>query len=206
MDTHITLHKDKTQSFFIDVDMEKFVHVFQDLAKDSTNKENPLTKYPRQWTSLYDFDLKEGKKLPKDEDSIRFMKRTFLKGNFNQNKFKGISIKMYRLNEKDAELFTKNLNDKEKSDFKNLSNDFKWDGKTLKLSTKNWQITEQEKEISKILDLKMKFNFEEPIKTIKGKHDWVKQTDKKTIEVNFDFATPDKKLKHNDRTIIITTQ
>ena len=51
--------------------------------------------------------------------------------------------------------------------------------------------------------------FQKPIKSIVGKHDFVKQIDKKTIQINVrsdDLLDDDKKLINKDKKIIITTE
>lgn len=60
---------------------------------------------------------------------------------------------------------------------------------------------------------KMKFNnkikFETKIKSIEGKHDWVKQLDDYTLDMSFSFDElfDDKiKLNNADKKVIITTE
>lgn len=51
--------------------------------------------------------------------------------------------------------------------------------------------------------------FQKPIKSIEGKHDFVKQIDSKTIQINVrtnDLLDSDKKLKNKDKKIVITTE
>jgi hypothetical protein len=51
--------------------------------------------------------------------------------------------------------------------------------------------------------------FQKPIKSIVGKHDFVKQIDKKTIQINVrsdELLDDKKKLTDKDQKIIITTE
>ncbi|MEF9480469.1 hypothetical protein OWR28_24775 [Chryseobacterium sp. 1B4] len=51
--------------------------------------------------------------------------------------------------------------------------------------------------------------FENPIKSISGKHDWVKQIDGHSIRIEYDLKAiydKDTKLKNADKKIIIVTE
>ena len=51
--------------------------------------------------------------------------------------------------------------------------------------------------------------FQKPIKLIVGKHDFIKQIDKKTIQINLrsnDLLDEKNVLKNKDKKIIITTE
>lgn len=101
-----------------------------------------------------------------------------------------------------------------------------WDGKTLTIDTENLNLKSIEEaiktksskeEAEKIAGMIVIFfkeigttlKFENPIKSISGKHDWVKQIDDHSIRIEYDLkAIYDKntKPKNADEKIIIVTE
>lgn len=217
--TDITYHKDKSQSILMDWDMKEFLAQMKEMDNDKKSKKkkpkNDFEKLPKEWTSVYEMELKEGKKMTKNPDSIALMKKIFVKGNYQKDEFTGMAFRMDRVSEEEAKALSKELSKGKDTYFQDIDKDWHWDGKTLKISTKDWHQQDDEndelnaKDFSKLAQLlKMKFNirFDEPIEAIKGKHDWIKQIDDKTLEIHINFDEIGKKLKHNDENIIITTK
>jgi len=59
------------------------------------------------------------------------------------------------------------------------------------------------------MNLTNTIKFQKPIKTIVGKHDFVKQIDNKTIQINVrtnDLLDNGKALTHKDKKIVVTTE
>jgi len=55
----ITLHKDKTQSIVMDIDGKEAAKIFKDENKKGKKDKDDL---PKEWTSLYEMNLKKDKK------------------------------------------------------------------------------------------------------------------------------------------------
>lgn len=194
-------------------DMKEFIAQMKEMDNDKKFKKkkpkNDFEKLPKEWTSVYEMELKEGKKMTKNPDSIALMKKIFVKGNYQKDEFTGMAFRMDRVSEEEAKALSKELSKGKDTYFELIDKEWHWDGKTLKISTKDWQEKEKNEDISKLSQLlRMKFNirFDEPIEKIKGKHDWIKQIDDKTLEIHINFDEMGKKLKHSDENIIITTK
>lgn len=227
VETEITYHKDKTQSISVNFDMKEMIKMADALGKDSTQKEQKTKDFlSKEWISAYDLALQEGKEIP--ADSAEIMKKFYVKGNYYEDELSGFGFRIDNINEKDNEFIEKFLSDKtinvaEGHNKNQLKDSYKvdaeWNGKILNIYTKDWQKKEkkskkkEENELEDIFNLEKMFGkislkqiirFDEPIEKIKGKHDWIKQVDDKTLEIHINFDEMDKKLKHNDENIIIT--
>lgn len=178
-------------------------------------------KFPTVWTDFYEMEKLDGKTPTKNPDSIRLMKKMFMKSHQTPDKeFSGVSMKLDHFTKADYEAFRN-------SDLKNeripLDESFSnWDGKTLVFNTENFsaeafakmmnESDEGEKMEPSMLQMMIQsytinLNFENEIKTVKGKHDFIKQKDNKTIQIIFDLnPEADKSLKNKDKKIIITTE
>lgn len=75
--------------------MSQAVGMMEGFMPDSLKQNNDFMntdKYPKDWKSLYDLKKEEGK-VTTNPDSIRILKKIFFRGNFNQDKFSGFSVK-----------------------------------------------------------------------------------------------------------------
>lgn len=231
IDSEIVYHKDKTTSLTLGMDFEEMMNIMSKM--DSTESRPPkkmgkLDLLPENWTSLYEMELKEGKKTPTDEDSIRFMKKTFIKKSVKDDKTTGFAFKLDHFTKDELQFFTNEISkDKEGALIQQGSNIGEWDGKKLILNTDKLNFDEFKKagfpsekqksegeekmmEIMKMIkmDITQNLKFENKIKRIKGKHDWVKQIDDYTIQIKFssEMMYDEKSLKNKDKEIIIITK
>ncbi len=136
----------------------------------------------------------------------------------------GFSFKLDHITPNDYEVI-KNFNKDEKLPFdQNILNT--WDGKTLTINTDFFNVKNIEEalrsqgskeETEKMEGMMMMFlknigttlKFETKIKSITGKHDWLKQVDDYSVRVEYDLKTmddKDSKLKNADKKIIIVTE
>lgn len=239
VDSVTTYHQDKTTSILMNVDMKELLGMAKNMGGDSANSDNKLKNFelfPKDWKNLYDVmqeDVqKKGGEMTKDEDSIRLIKKMFVKSNFENDEMTGISFRMDKLTPEEVKNFSKNS---KKSNFISAtsSDNTIWDGKTLTLDTEYFNPqtfsetlkkemaleaktdsakAESESAIAMMKMFNTKFNnkikFETKIKSIQGKHDWVKKIDDYTIDMSFSFEQLfDESLKLNDKdkkVIIIT--
>lgn len=244
-----TYHKDAATSLQMDINFQnEMLGMMKSFANDSASKEKSkeLDKFPKEWKNLYEFMKETGdKKMPKNQDSIKMMKKMFVKMNTKDNEMSGFSFKMDHVTKSELAYLMKNASSEKKAKLP-LANDFSdwnWDGKTLTIDmekinmedvmkdddketkdaiTKNptkkdsieqsaKQIAEQSMAMLKMFNMNISntIHFENKIKSIVGKHDYVKQIDDKTIKVSLktaDLFDKEKKLKNQDKKIIITTE
>ena len=239
-----TYHKDNSTSMLMDIDMKDVLTLTKGMVKDSTSEGNKLKElelFPKDWTNMYEFmqeeSTKKGKKLPKDEDSIKLFKKMFIKSNYDGEDMKGISMKFDRISQQEMKDFYKGSQAK---NFLNATSSDKtfWDGKKLSLDTEYFnpkdfskalelklkekeadeedvkdvqQTLQQTKAMMKMMNLKFtnQIKFESKIKSITGKHDWIKQIDDYTIDMSFSFEDlfdDTIKLNNADPKIEITTE
>lgn len=152
------------------------------------------------------------------------MQKIFMKTSKENNEPAGISLKMEHFTQPDYQMLS-SYNKKEKLPLdQNIFNN--WDGKTLTINTDNFNLKNIEEtlrsktskeEASQVEGMVTMFfksigttlKFENKIKSITGKHDWVKQIDSKTIKIDYDLKAmydPEMKLKNADKKIIIVTE
>lgn len=228
INTEIVYHKDAASSIITDIDTREFMAEMQAMTPDSLQQEKfkDMDRFPTTWTSMYDLMKKEGKLKTENQDTVRILKKISMKSTKEGNSpvAVGYSFKMDHITPKDYELI-KNFNKDEKLPFdQNLLNI--WDGKTLTINTdffniKNIEEVLQSKgskeETEKMEGMMMMFfknigttlKFENKIKSISGKHDWLKQIDDYSVRITYDLKAMndrDAKLKNADKKIIITTE
>lgn len=206
-------------------------------SANSDNKFKDFEMYPRDWKNMYEImqedSEKKGITMTKDKDSIQLIKKMFVKSNFENNEMTGIAFKMDRLTPEEIKNFSRTS---KKSNFISATSSDKtiWDGKTLTLDTEYFnpqtfsetlkkEMTleaktdsakaEAESALAMMKMFNTKFNnkikFETKIKSIQGKHDWVKKIDDYTIDMSFSFEQLlDESLKLNkkDKKVIIITE
>jgi len=227
INSEIVYHTDAASTSVTDIDMRQFISEMKSMTPDSLKQQKEFgefDKLPTVWTSLYDIEKKEGKLKTQDKDSIRIMQKIFMKTSKENNEPAGFSLKMEHFTQPDYQMLSR-YNKKEKLPLdQNIFNN--WDGKTLTINTDNFNLKNIEEtlrsktskeEASQVEGMVTMFfksigttlKFENKIKSITGKHDWVKQIDSKTIKIDYDLKAmydPEMKLKNADKKIIIVTE
>ncbi|WP_045501422.1 hypothetical protein [Chryseobacterium sp. StRB126] len=228
INTEVIYHKDSAASMITDVDTREFMAEMQAMTPDSLKQDKfkEMDRFPTVWTSMYDLLKKEGKLKTENQDTIRIIKKVFIKSTKEDNKPVpiGFSFKLDHITPTDYEII-KNFNKDEKLPFdQNILNT--WDGKTLTINTDFFNIKNIEEvlrsqgskeETEKMEGMMMMFlknigttlKFETKIKSITGKHDWLKQLDDYSVRVEYDLKAineKDSKLKNADKKIIIVTE
>ncbi len=232
INSEVTYHKDSASSTMMDIDMKEAMTMFKSMIPDSAKNDKKefgeLEKLPRTWTSLYELEKKEGKLKTDNPDSIRIMKKVFMKSNFDNDELAGFSMKMDHFTKADYTAVGK-LSKNEQLPIDQLAMN-SWDGKTLTIDTEKLGLNgikeiladkgvSDEKAEMSMGTLKMMYKkigttlkFENKIKSITGKHDWVTKTDDYSVRINYDLdylfgEEKDKKpLKNNDKKIVIITE
>ena len=211
----ITLHKDKTQSIVMDIDGKEAAKIFKDDNKKGKKDKDDL---PKEWTSLYEMNLKKDKKERiTAPDTIAVMKKIYVKGSYDKDDLTDISFKTDKLTNKELSIM---FNKKEEKSLPilDLFSKNEWDGKTLKINTsvlndmlikKN---KDQESDLDWIIftkDYRVTFHFNSEIKKIEGKHDLVRKVNNNTVEIKFNIDDVRKKgfkFKNDNSFITITTK
>ena len=211
----ITLHKDKTQSIVMDIDGKEAAKIFKDDNKKGKKDKDDL---PKEWTSLYEMNLKKDKKERiTAPDTIAVMKKIYVKGSYDKDDLTDISFKTDKLTNKELSIM---FNKKEEKSLPilDLFSRNEWDGKTLKINTsvlndilvkKN---KDQESDLDWMIftkDYRVTFHFNSEIKKIEGKHDLVRKVNNNTVEIKFNVDDVRKKgfkFKNDDSFITITTK
>ncbi len=230
--TEITYFNDSTSTSIVDVDAKEMMGMAKALSADSSSSTKSLLeleKLPKDWTSFYEIRKHEGK-IPTNPDSIKIMKKAFMKSNFQDDELSGFSLKLEKFTTEDYKNF--DLLDRDENQKIPLEKQMftDWDGKNLKINTRDFnfddaddnlealspeekqQSKEQMKSMMQMFDMKMNttLKFENKIKSIAGKHDWVQKIDDHTVKINFDFKRmvedQPPKLTNADPEIIITTE
>jgi hypothetical protein len=171
--------------------------------------------------------LQDGNKIT-DSDSAEMLKKSFIKSNFDSDQLTGFTIKLERFTKSDYKIFS----GKEEL---SINKEYDWDGKILIIDTETFnseyidkmlsainrgnsessEKTEAEKQQMKAmmskLNMKMTstLKFENKIKNIIGKHDWITQIDDYSIKINYDVSKildDDFESINGDKKIIITTE
>ena len=230
INSDITYHKDAASSTLMDMDFREMITMMKSQGGEEAQKGmGEMDKLPKDWTTLYDLQKKEGKKVSDHPDSIRLMKKMFIKGNFVVNELTGMSMKFDRFTKADyMDLAAMSKKEGEKMPMGNNNlND--WDGKKLVIDTDKLSLKDFEKlmageqgegeekmdpeQMKAMMTMMMKkftinLKFENDIKSITGKHDWIKQIDKRTVQINYDTSNLDesKKLTNKDKQIVIITE
>lgn len=226
INSEIVYHKDAASSTIMDIDVREFMAEMKSMAPDSVrNKEfGDMDKIPTTWTSIYDMDKKEGTLKTSNPDSIRIMKKIFMKSNKENNDYAGFSLKLDHFTKAEYSSLNSLSKDEPLPVDQNVFND--WDGKTLTIDTENFNLKNieaalrskgsQEETQSTEGMLMMLFKqvgttlrFENKIKSITGRHDWLKQIDDHSVRIDYDLKTmydKEAKLKNSDKKIKIVTE
>ncbi|MCS4303633.1 hypothetical protein [Chryseobacterium sp. BIGb0232] len=228
INTEVLYHKDSATSMITDVDTREFMAEMQAMTPDSLKQEKfkDIDRFPTVWTSMYDLIKKEGKLKTENQDTIRILKKVFLKSTKDDKNaiLAGFSFKMDHFTPNDYEII-KNFNKGEKLPFdQNVLNI--WDGRTLTINTDFFNLKNIEEvlkskgsdeQTEKMEGMMMMFfknigttlKFENKIKSITGKHDWLKQIDDYSVRIVYDLKAmndKDAKLKNTDKKIVIVTE
>lgn len=227
--TETLLHKNAEATSEVNIDFREMMGFMMGMIPDSADAKNQfseLNNLPKEYMSLYDFEKKERKKMTTNPDSVRLMKKMFLKANSEKGDIVGVSIKQDHFSAKDYEFVDKG----EGKDKMPMNNKIfqSWDGKTLTIDTKNFtdedykkigasasggETSEDGEEdiMAKMLqmDITNVIKFETKIKSITGLHDWVEKVDDRTIKITYNsekLADKNLKLKNKDPQIVIVTE
>ena len=212
----ITLHEDKTQSIVMDIDGKEAAKIFKDENKKKKKDKDDL---PKEWTSLYEMNLKKDKKeRTTAPDTIAVMKKIYIKGGYDKDEeMTDIFVKTDKLTNKELSLVF-NKKDGEEFPVLDLFSKNEWDGKTLKINTSvlNDMLIKinQDKEsgfdwMIFTKNYRVTFHFNSEIKKIEGKHDLVRKVNNNTVEIKFNMDNVKKKgfkFKKDDSFITITTK
>lgn len=232
VNTETTYYKDSASGLNLDIKMDKmFLNGIKEYLKDSsqTDKIPDFKNLTTEWQNLYDLAKNKGKVPSVTSDSAKVMKQIFMKLNKENGEVSGVSLKYYHLFPKDIAMAFKD------KPGKSMGHMGSWDGKKLTLDIGEialgdlYDDTEKDKKPStkkdsleaagrmigkgmmdmlKTFDMhfKNRLKFENKIKKIEGKSDFLKQIDDKTLELNYRLNDFDEKKKHQDKIIIITTE
>ncbi|MCE3074935.1 hypothetical protein [Chryseobacterium gwangjuense] len=240
VNSEIVYHKDAASTTLMDVDMKEAMMMFKSMMPDSLKNDKKelaeLEKLPKTWTSLYDMEKKEGKLKTTNPDSIKIMKKVFMKSNFDKEDLVGFSMKMDHFTKTDYGTIG-SMSKKDKLPVDNMAFNV-WDGKTLTIDTENLNINsfkdilsgkgfpgeesldlddtaDNNQSASSMMKMMLKkmsttLKFENKIKSITGKHDWITKVDDHTIRVDYNldemFGDSKKALKNSDKKIVIVTE
>lgn len=233
VNSEIVFHKDAASTTLMDIDMKDAMAMFKSMMPDSVKNDKKelaeLEKLPKTWTSLYEMEKKEGKLKTTNPDSIRIMKKVFMKSNFDKDELAGFSMKMDHFTKADYNTIG-NMSKNEKLPIDQMALNM-WDGKILTIDTENLNINgfkdilsgkglpgeddataESASSMMKMMLKKMSttIKFENKIKSISGKHDWISKIDDHTIRVDYNldemFGDSKKALKNSDKKIVIVTE
>ena len=212
----VTLHEDKTQSIVMDIDGKEAAKIFKDEKKKKKKDRDDL---PKEWTSLYEMNLKKDKKERiTHPDTLAVMKKIYVKGGYDKDEeMTDIFVKTDKLTNKELSLVF-NKKDGEEFPVLDLFSKNEWDGKTLKINTSvlndmlikinqgkecgfDWMIFTK--------NYRVTFHFNSEIKKIEGKHDLVRKVNNNTVEIKFNIDDVRKKgfkFKNDNSFITITTK
>lgn len=231
INSEIVYHKDAASTMLTDIDMKEFMKEMKAMTPDSLQNKKEfgdMDKLPTTWTSIYELEKKEGK-TTKDPDSLRIMKKIFMKSAKENNDPVGFSLKLDHFTQTDYKAlnnFTKQETLPLEQNIYNL-----WDGKTLTIDTNNFNLKSLKEALSKqspdgqseagdegktegmmmmfFKKIETILKFEGKIKSITGKHDWLKQVDDHSVKIDYDIKSmfdKDAKLQNADKKIIIVTE
>jgi len=226
MNSEIVYHRDAASTSVIDFDTREFMAEMKAMTPDSLqqNEFKDFDKLPTSWISLYDLEKQEGKLSTHNQDSIKIMKKIFMKNKKENNESVGFTFKMEHFTRDDYQIM-KSFNKEEKLPAdQNIFNE--WDGKTLVINSESFNLKNIEEalrskspkeEADRIPGMMGMFfrkisttlRFENKIKSVTGQHDWLKQTDDYSVKIDYDLKAmynKKTKLKHADEKIIIVTE
>jgi hypothetical protein len=200
----------------MDIDGKEAAKIFKDEKKKKKKDRDDL---PKEWTSLYEMNLKKDKKERiTAPDTIAVMKKIYVKGGYDKDEeMTDIFVKTDKLTNKELSLVF-NKKDREEFPVLDLFSKNEWDGKTLKINTSvlNDMLIKinQDKECGFdwmifTKDYRVTFHFNSDIKKIEGKHDLVRKVNNNMVEIKFNIDDVRKKgfkFKNDDSFITITTK
>lgn len=243
VNTETTYYKDSATSMQSNIVMDKAMLGMMNMMGNSpadAAKKTDFGKLTTDWKSLYDIQ-KDGL-INLNQDSVKVLKRLFMKLNKENGEVLGLSVKYDKLLPNEiAQLFSQS------KQLRNipLQDAARWNGKTLTIDTEKFNMGDFMKDIDKIddksqpssapktksdsiaaygkqmasgmigmmkmfnMDVNSTMKFQKPIKSITGRHDFVKQLDKNTVQINVrtkDLMDSGKKFKNKDSKIIIETE
>lgn len=232
VNSEIVYYKDAASTTVMDIDVREFMKEMKAMTPDSLKDKKEfgdMDKLPTVWTSLYDIDKKEGKLKTTNQDSIRIMKKIFMKSNKNGKEIAGFSLKMDRFTAQDYTALNSFTKQEKLPIDQNVYNN--WNGKTLTIDTENFNLKNLQEALAsknpelgtdesmgKMEGMIMMFfknigttlKFENKIKSITGKHDWFKQIDDHSVRIQYDlkamFDKEGAKPKNADKKIVIITE
>ncbi|MCJ7933737.1 MAG: hypothetical protein MUW56_08910 [Chryseobacterium sp.] len=226
INSEIVYHKDASSTSVTDIDTREFMAEMKAMTPDSLkqNEFGEMDKLPTTWTSIYELEKKEGKLKTQNQDSLRIMKKIFMKSKKENNEPAGFAFKMEHFTPEDYQALKNFTKDEKLPLDQNIFNN--WDGKTLIINTENFNLRNIEEtlrsksvkeETEKMEGMMMMFfrdigttlRFENKIKSITGKHDWLKQIDDHSVRIEYDLKAiydKDTKLKNADKKIVIITE
>lgn len=236
LDHKSVYHKDETQSMQIETNLKEFLAMYNAFAgeedADFNKSLEDLKKIPNEWTTVYKAgsEIFDDAETPKKEtDTVRMMKKVYIKSDYDGDEYKGLSVKYDRMEAKYVNIWNAFLMNEENS-FKLPTSAFsEMKNKKMVINTADFvspeikrmlvqsvseneeQSQEQLKYILKIFDVSInnELYFENKIKSVQGKHDWVTQKDDHTLIVNYKLShlfDPEKTPKQTDQKIIVTTE
>lgn len=225
--SEILYHNDATSTSVTDIDMRRFLAEVRAATPDSLKDKDEysdINKYPIVWTNLQELEQKSREVKDTNPDHIRIMKKIFMKANRENDTPTGISLKTEHFNQADYATLSSYLKAEKLPLEQNIFNF--WDGKVLTINTENFNLKNVQAAITsnsnkdnpqKIESMMIMYfknistilKFENRIKSITGKHDWLKQIDDHTVKITYDLKAMyeiEKELKNADKNIIITTE
>lgn len=226
VNSEIVYHPDAASTSLTNIDTKEFMAEMMAMTPDSLKQKEfeEIDKLPTTWTNMYDLAKLEGELKTENADTIRIMKKVFMKSVKENNRPSGFSFKMEHFSSEDYQAL-KNFTKAEKLPL-DQNNFNSWDGKTLIIDTENFNLKNLEEairtksskeEAEKMEGMMLMFfksigttlKFENTIKSITGKHNWVKQIDNHTIRIEYDLKAlynKDTRLKNADQQIVIRTE
>lgn len=242
VNTETTYYKDAATSMQSNILMDKSMFDMMNRAGQSPSGNvgaSPFGKLTTEWKSLY--DLQKDGMVKLNEDSVKVLKKLYMKLNKDKNDVLGVSVKYDKLLPAEVtQLFSQSRQ------LRNipLQDAARWDGKTLTIDTgkfnlgsflegvekmsgpspdtapktKSDSIAAYGKQMAKgmvgmlrmfNMDITSTMKFQKPIKSITGRHDYVKQIDNNTVKITVhskEMLDEHKKLKDKDSKIVIVTE
>lgn len=234
----LTFHKNNEITSQVDVDFKQMLEAMKSMdsigSDSGKNALESMKRFPRTWTAMTEMDSITGK--IKNPDSLRLMKKMFIKGTFEGDEMVGMAAKFNRYTKKDFEDLAK-MNPKAGKGFGADVFDF-WDGKQFTLKVEDIQqnllkalsakdglmggsgsdsLDDEEGEddgtdsVGGLMEMmfgkiKTTLHFENKIVSIKGKNDWVKKLDDHTVQLTYDLQEKENPMKFKDSEIIIVTE
>ncbi|WP_347220115.1 hypothetical protein [Chryseobacterium sp.] len=225
--SEIVYHKDATSTSVTDIDMRRFLAEVRAATPDSLKDKDEysdLNKYPATWTDLQELEQKSRDVKDTNPDHIRIMKKIFMKTNRENDLPTGVSLKTEHFNPDDYTILSNYLKTEKLPVEQNIFN--LWDGKVLTINTENFNLKNIQAAITssrtkddpqKIEGMMMMYfknisttlKFENKIKSITGKHDWLKQIDDYTLKITYDLKAMyelEKEMKNADQKILVVTE